>query len=117
MELQPCVYILASRKHGTLYVGVTSDIRRRLHQHRAGEIPGFTSAHGIKTLLWFEAHETMDSAILREKRIKKWNRDWKIRMIEQENPDWLDLATSLGFEPLLSLDKMPFRHSGEGKTI
>ena len=65
-------------------------------------------------LVWFEMHETMESAILREKRIRKWNRDWKIRLIEEGNPDWLDLATSMGFEPVQTMNKRPFRHSREG---
>jgi putative endonuclease len=111
MKKQPCVYILTSRKHGTLYTGVTSDLTQRLYQHRAKTTDGFTARHNISLLVWFEMHETMEAAILREKRIKKWNRDWRIRLIEEENPDWLDLATSLGFEPLPMQDKKPFRHS------
>jgi putative endonuclease len=114
VERQPCVYILASRKHGTLYAGVTSNIVQRLYQHRSKEVPGFSTDHDISTLVWFEMHEAMESAILREKRIKKWNREWKIRLIEEGNPDWLDLATSLGFEPLPRQDKNTFRHSREG---
>jgi putative endonuclease len=108
---QPCVYLLASGKHGTLYVGVTSNLLQRVHQHREAMLPGFTSDNDVKRLVWFEMHETMDQAILREKRIKKWNRDWKIRRIEEENPDWLDLAPSIGFEPLAAREKKPFRHS------
>jgi putative endonuclease len=114
MSKQPCVYILASRTHGTLYTGVTSNLLQRIYQHRTKATGGFTAEHDIAVLVWFEIHDTMESAILREKRIKKWNRDWKIRLIEEENPQWLDLATSLGFEPLPKQDKKPFRHSREG---
>ncbi|MHA3840435.1 GIY-YIG nuclease family protein [Sphingomonas aestuarii] len=97
---QPCVYILASGRHGTLYTGVTSDIIVRLHQHREGLIKGFASRYGVAHLVWFEMHETMDAAIQREKRIKQWNRDWKLNLIERSNPEWVDLAIGLGFEPL-----------------
>jgi putative endonuclease len=113
-ERQPCVYILASSRHGTTYVGVTSNLLGRIYQHREKHLSGFTSDHDVFRLVWFEQHETMDSAILREKRIKKWNRDWKIRLIEENNPEWLDLATSFGFEPMQVKDKKPFRHSREG---
>jgi putative endonuclease len=111
---QPCVYLLASQKHGTLYVGVRSNLIQRVQQHREGVLPGFSNDNQVKRLVWFEMHETMEAAILREKQIKKWNRDWKIRLIEDQNPDWLDLATSIGFEPLPAQDKKPFRHSREG---
>jgi putative endonuclease len=97
---QPCVYILASGRHGTLYTGVTSDLAARLHQHREGLIKGFTSRYGVAHLVWLEMHETMDAAIQREKRIKQWNRDWKLNLIERSNPEWVDLAIGLGFEPL-----------------
>ncbi len=106
--------MLASRKHGTLYAGVTSNLIQRLHQHREKTVSGFTNDHDVTRLVWFEMHETMEAAIQREKRIKKWNRDWKIRLIEEENPEWLDLGTSIGFEPLPAPDKKPFRHSREG---
>ena len=97
----PCVYILASRRNGTLYTGVTSDLLKRVHQHRAGEIPGFTKDYGVNRLVWFEPNDTMESAILREKRIKKWNRAWKLELIEKGNLEWRDLAEDLGFEPLI----------------
>ena len=77
--LQPCVYILASKRNGTLYVGVTANLMQRIHQHRIGTIPGFTQEYSIKRLMWYEAHESMDSAIQREKRIKKWNGNGKSR--------------------------------------
>ncbi|WP_188658155.1 GIY-YIG nuclease family protein [Sphingomonas metalli] len=99
MAKQPCVYILASGLHGTLYIGVTSDLMARLAQHRAGAIKGFTSRHGVTRLVWYEMADTMDAAILREKQLKKWNRDWKLRLIEKGNPTWVDLAIALGFDP------------------
>lgn len=103
-EIGPTVYRLASRRNGTLYTGVTFDLLKRLYQHRNGLIEGFTNDYGVKRLVWFEPHETMDSAIQREKRIKKWNRQWKIDLIEAGNPDWDDLATGMGFDPLPSLN-------------
>ncbi len=99
-DFQPCVYILASRRNGTLYIGVTSDLLGRLHQHRHGTFEGFSSRYGVCTLVWFEQHATMEAAITREKRLKKWNRAWKLRLIEESNPGWRDLAEDLGFEPL-----------------
>lgn len=99
-EFQPTVYILASRRNGTLYVGVTSDLIQRLHEHREGAVPGFTSKHNVKRLVWFEQHSTMEHAILREKRIKKWLRVWKLELIEKDNLGWRDRAEDLGFEPL-----------------
>ena len=97
---QPCVYIMASQRNGTLYIGVTSDLIARLHQHRTSAVPGFTRDYGVNRLMWFEQHGTMDEAILREKRLKKWNRAWKISMTEELNPHWDDLAIGLGFERL-----------------
>lgn len=88
---QFAVYIMASATGGTLYVGVTSDLIARAYQHREGLLPGFTRRHSVKTLVWFELHETAESAITREKRIKQWHRYWKIRLIEQSNPNWRDL--------------------------
>ena len=91
MHKQPCVYILASRRNGTLYVGVTSDLVKRVWEHRNDVIPGFTLRYGVHTLVWFEQHETMESAISREKAIKEWKRRWKLELIEQMNPNWRDL--------------------------
>ena len=91
---------MASRRNGTLYCGVTSNLLQRIAQHRDGSMEGFTSRYSVKTLVWFEQHETMESAIQREKRIKKWNRAWKLRLIEADNPDWRDLAVDFGFEVL-----------------
>ena len=99
-ERAPAVYILASKRNGTLYIGVTSDLVGRVYQHRNELAPGFTKQYGVKRLVWFEQHGTMDSAILREKRIKKWNRAWKLELIEKDNPEWRDLAEDFGFEPL-----------------
>jgi putative endonuclease len=99
-ERAPCVYILASRRNGTLYTGVTSDMPQRIFAHRSGLVAGFTRQYGVKLLTWFEPHATMASAIQREKGIKKWNRAWKLELIEKDNPDWRDLAEDLGFTPL-----------------
>ncbi|MEO7634261.1 MAG: GIY-YIG nuclease family protein [Sphingomicrobium sp.] len=99
-DFAPTVYLLASRRNGTLYVGVTSNLPARIHQHRAGAVRGFTRDYGVKLLVWFEQHATMESAIIREKRVKKWNRAWKLALIEVANPDWRDLAEDIGFAPL-----------------
>ena len=101
-NFQPAVYLLASHRNGTLYVGVTSDLVQRLHEHREGLVEGFTEDYGVQRLVWFEQHATMDHAIVREKRIKKWRRAWKIELIEQSNRDWHDLALDLGFAALPS---------------
>jgi putative endonuclease len=99
-EFTPVVYLLASQRNGTLYVGVTSNLLTRIHKHRHGLTRGFASEYGVKLLVWFEDHPTMESAIIREKRIKKWNRAWKLELIEAGNPEWRDLAEDLGFPPL-----------------
>ena len=99
-DLDPVVYLLASRRNGTLYVGVTSRLIQRIAQHRDGLLGGFTAKHGIKMLVWFEQHGSMEQAIMREKQIKAWRRAWKLELIEQANPDWRDLATDFGFAPL-----------------
>ena len=99
MQRQPCVYILASKRHGTIYIGVTSNLPARLWQHRTGATPGFTTRHGVYRLVFFEVHETMDGAITREKQLKAWKRDWKIALIERDNPFWEDRGAILGFEP------------------
>ena len=100
VKKQPCVYILASKRHGTLYIGVTSDLIGRLHQHRSGETPGFTSRNNVKRLVHCEPADTMEAAIMREKQLKAWRRDWKAELIERENPFWEDLALNMGFGPL-----------------
>lgn len=99
-DFGPTVYLLASRRNGTLYIGVTSHLGQRIHQHREGLIPGFTREYGATMLVWFEQHATTESAILREKRIKKWNRAWKLELIESANPERRDLAEGFGFAPI-----------------
>ena len=94
------VYMLASGHYGTLYVGVTNGLHRRSYQHREGLIPGFTKKYGVKKLVWFEMHGDIREAIAREKKLKQWRRDWKIALIEADNPTWDDLAVGLGFGPL-----------------
>lgn len=100
-DFAPCVYILASRRNGTLYIGVTSNLLQRIAQHREGMLGGFTKQHGVKMLVWFEPHDDIEEAILREERLKKWNRAWKLRLIEESNPTWRDLAEDYGFAPLV----------------
>jgi putative endonuclease len=99
-DFSPTVYLLASKRNGTLYAGVTSNFLARIHQHRTSAVRGFTRDYAVKLLVWFEQHATMESAILREKQIKKWNRAWKLELIEATNPDWRDLAEDFGFAPL-----------------
>ncbi|WP_432380776.1 GIY-YIG nuclease family protein [Duganella sp. P38] len=89
------VYIMASRRYGTLYTGVTSDLIRRVWQHREGLVEGFTREYNVKQLVWFEQHADIYSAITREKQIKKWEREWKIRLIQKTNPLWRDLFSDI----------------------
>jgi putative endonuclease len=89
------VYILASKRNGTLYIGVTSNLSARLFQHKNGLTPGFTSRYGVVLLVWYEEHQTIAGAIHREKRLKKYKRAWKIKLIEEMNPKWEDLSLSL----------------------
>jgi putative endonuclease len=115
MMRRPCVYILASKPYGTLYTGVTSDLHKRMAQHAQGLIDGFSKTYGISTLVYYEMHEAMDAAIAREKRIKRWRREWKYRLIEQMNPEWRNLFDSrsgeIAFGPAeaerLSADPFP----------
>jgi putative endonuclease len=100
MDRQPCVYLLASRRHGTIYIGVTSNLLARLHQHRTKAVKGFTSRYAVYRLVHFEMAETMEAAIAREKQLKAWRRDWKIALIEKDNPLWDDQAVEFGFEPV-----------------
>ena len=95
---QPCVYILASSWHGTLYVGVTSDLIRRILQHKNDAVDGFTKQYSVHDLVWYELHEDMRDAIVREKRIKEWKRASKIELIEAVNPKWRDLYPELVLE-------------------
>lgn len=87
--------MLASRRNGTLYIGVTSDLIKRIWEHKNNVVAGFTKEHNVHLLVWYELHENMESAILREKQLKKWHRVWKARLIEGENPEWNDLYPSL----------------------
>ena len=93
---QPCVYILASKCNGTLYVGVTSNLLQRVWQYKNDLVEGFTKRYAGHTLVWLETHETMESAITREKNLKRWKRDWKIDLIQKANPSWRDLYHELG---------------------
>jgi len=89
------VYILASQRNGTLYVGMTDDLVRRAWEHRNGVVPGFTKMHGVKQLVWYEVHETRETAFQRERQLKKWNRAWKLALIERSNSAWRDLFEEL----------------------
>jgi putative endonuclease len=89
------VYILASQAYGTLYVGMTSDLVQRIWEHKSKAVPGFSTRYRIDQLVWFETHATAEAAIRREKQIKEWKRDWKINLIERENPRWDDLYASI----------------------
>jgi len=89
------VYILASRRNGTLYTGMTDDLGRRVWEHKTRVIKGFTAKYGVDMLVWYEAHETRESAFRRERRIKEWKRQWKLELIETANPDWNDLYVAL----------------------
>jgi len=93
--MQPCVYMLASQRNGTLYVGVTSDLIKRVWEHKSDAVDGFTKRYGVHTLVWYEVHEEMLPAIAREKAIKEWKRKWKLELIEKANPSWLDLYQDL----------------------
>jgi len=101
MPFQPCTYIMTNRRQGVLYVGVTSDLEKRVYQHRESEIEGFTSKYRLHRLVLFEQFGTMELAIAREKQLKRWRRDWKINHIEASNADWRDLAVDFGFPPLV----------------
>ena len=89
------VYLLCSQKNGTLYVGVTNDLIRRVFEHKNGLADGFTKKYSVKNLAWYEVHEDIEQAIVREKQIKKWNRAWKIDLIQKNNPEWRDLSNEL----------------------
>ena len=95
MSKQPCVYLLASGRNGTLYVGVTSNLIKRVWEHKNHVVDGFTRKYQVDRLVWYEVHETMESAIQREKAIKEWQRAWKLRLIEKLNPDWADMYETL----------------------
>jgi putative endonuclease len=95
VEKRPCVCILANRRNGTLYTGVTSDLVKRVYEHKNGLADGFTKKYGVHELVYFEMHADMTAAITREKQIKKWNRAWKLELIEKDNPEWKDLYETI----------------------
>ena len=130
MMKHPAVYMLASQRNGTLYIGVTSDLVQRIWQHREGLADGFTKQYGLKILVWYEQHETMESAISREKAMKKWLRKWKLATIEKSNPDWVDLwpaitgaaphpvlPTHAGNQPATSALDSRFHRNGEISAV
>jgi len=92
---QPAVYILASKRNGTLYIGVTSDLAKRVWQHKNDVVDGFTKRYSVHQLVWYELHETMESAIEREKTLKNWKRAWQLELIENSNPSWQDLYETI----------------------
>lgn len=91
----PCVYLLASQRNGTLYVGVTSDLPARIWQHKNDQADGFSKRYRLHMLVWYEVHESMESAIMREKALKEWKRKWKLELIEGKNPTWRDLYAGI----------------------
>ena len=95
MQKQPAVYILASKRNGTLYIGVTSDLVKRVWEHKNNKADGFTQRYNVHQLVWYELHDNMESAITREKRLKEWKRKWKLNLIEDKNPNWKDLYQSI----------------------
>ena len=95
MDKQPSVYMLASKRNGTLYIGVTSDLIKRIWEHKNDMVDGFTYRYHVHRLVWYELHENMESAIIREKQLKNWKRKWKLELIESNNPEWLDLFDTI----------------------
>jgi len=91
----PFVYLLASKPNGTLYVGSTVDLVRRVSEHKLGAVPGFTAKYGVDRLVWFEVHDALEGALIRERQIKRWKREWKLNLIERDNPHWADLFLTL----------------------
>jgi putative endonuclease len=89
------VYVLASRRNGTLYIGMTDNLARRVWEHQTEIVPGFTKQYGVKILVWYELHASREAAFQRERQLKKWNRSWKLALIERSNPKWQDLANEL----------------------
>jgi putative endonuclease len=95
MVKQPAVHILASKRNGTVYIGVTSNLQQRIWQHKGGLIEGFTKRYGVHILVYYELHDSLIAAITREKQMKKWNRAWKLKLIEEKNPQWRDLSDEI----------------------
>ena len=112
---QGFVYIMTNARNGTLYIGVTNDIIRRTHEHRESAIDGFTGRYGLKRLVWYEAHTDVPTAIRREKALKAWQRDWKLRLIEAANPEWNDLWPGLFGEGLSVADWLAANFPDEAK--
>lgn len=108
MEKQPAVYILASKRNGTLYIGVTSNLIQRVWEHKNDQVEGFTRKYKIHDLVWYEAHPTMASALTREKRLKNWKRQWKLNLIEQMNPEWTDLYDTIVRQDCIRSDPSGF---------
>jgi putative endonuclease len=108
------VYIMASRRNGTLYIGVTSDLVRQAYEHREGLVGGFTKRYGVRLLVYYEIHEEVGAAIEREKNLKKWNRAWKVRAIEERNPDWIELYPSIASQ--IVPEAPPSNASARGAT-
>ncbi len=102
-DFQPTVYIMANRRNGAIYTGVTSNLMLRIQQHREETYNGYSKRVEAKLLVWYEQHATMETAIIREKRVKNWNRQWRVNLIEAENAEWHDIAIDFGFQPLWSL--------------
>ena len=98
-------YIMTSRRNGTLYTGVTSDLIKRVYEHKNGLVDGFTKKYAVHFLVWYEIHQTADTAFTREKQIKKWNRSWKLELVEKDNPDWHDLYCGFVNEPGFPLSR------------
>ncbi|HEY7646158.1 MAG TPA: GIY-YIG nuclease family protein [Hyphomicrobiales bacterium] len=92
------VYILANKIGGTIYIGVTSNLVGRVYQHKLGAVEGFTKKYGVNSLVYFEVHDSIEAAILRENQMKKWRRAWKIRLIEERNPNWIDLYPQIAMQ-------------------
>jgi len=111
MKKPPDVYILASRRNGTLYTGVTSDLIKRIWEHKNNVLKGFTKKYNVHNLVWYELHETLEAAIKREKAIKEWIRNWKLQLIEKNNPSWKDLYSKIVQQNTVSC----FRQSGMPK--
>jgi len=93
--MQPVSYILATKKNGVIYIGVTSNLSQRIEQHKINAVAGFTKKYNVHKLVHYELHSTMEQAIIREKHLKKWRREWKIQLIEKDNPQWQDLSTTI----------------------
>jgi putative endonuclease len=110
------VYILASKRNGTLYIGVTNDLYRRMLEHRDGTADSFTKRYSVRRLVWWECHQYVNGAITREKQLKKWNRAWKLRIIEEMNPNWDDLFEQLVTDDVWSAQRLVPRLRGDDKV-